>query len=53
MLGTQQGGAPVRFYKRHGYREAGVIPGYMSDADGVRHAHLLMYRELADTGAPA
>jgi len=53
VLGTQQGGAPVAFYKRHGYREAGVIPGYMSDAAGVRHGNVQMYRELAATGARA
>lgn len=49
VLGTQHGGAPVAFYKRRGYREAGVIPGYMSGADGVRHGNLLMYRELDAT----
>lgn len=34
-------------YKRMGYREFGIIPGYTLTADGLRYDNVCMYRELA------
>ena len=47
VLGTRRGGPAERFYRQLGYREAGVIPGYTTDAVGERHDHLSMYRQLS------
>lgn len=33
-------------YKRMGYREFGIIPGYTRTADGLRYDNVCMYREL-------
>lgn len=33
-------------YKRMGYREFGMIPGYTRTADGLRYDNVCMYREL-------
>jgi ribosomal protein S18 acetylase RimI-like enzyme len=47
VLGTRSGGRPVAFYQRLGYRIAGVIPRYMTDADGRAHDRTTLYLELA------
>jgi ribosomal protein S18 acetylase RimI-like enzyme len=47
VLGTRTGGRPVAFYQRLGYRVAGVIPRYMTDADGRAHDRTTLYLELA------
>ena len=47
VLGTRHGEAPEKFYKRFGYREAGVIPGYTVGPAGERFDNLTLYRELA------
>jgi acetyltransferase len=33
-------------YKRMGYREFGIIPGYTITAEGQRHDNVCLYREL-------
>jgi len=50
LLGTRLGGRPERFYRRLGYRVAGVIPGYATDAAGRRYDSKTFYLDLA---APA
>jgi ribosomal protein S18 acetylase RimI-like enzyme len=52
VLNTRHGSPAVRFYKRLGYREAGVIPGFARARDGTSHATLFLYQDLADA-APA
>lgn len=47
LLNTRRGGAPERFYKRLGYREVGVIPGYMAGPSGELLDSVLLYRELS------
>ena len=46
ILNTRNGEPPVAFYKKLGYREAGVIPGYTRSAADVRHASMMLYQEL-------
>ena len=46
ILGTRHGGPAERFYKRLGYREVGVIPGYTLGASGEPHDNLMLYRKL-------
>jgi hypothetical protein len=45
-LSHAQGRAET-FYKRLGYREAGVIPGWTLGPAGERYTHVTLYRELA------
>ena len=47
LLHTRHGEPPERFCKGLGYREAGVIPGYITGPAGERHDHALLYLELA------
>ena len=47
VLGTRRGDPAERFYRQLGYREAGVIPGYTTDAGGERRDHVSMYRQLS------
>jgi len=53
VLGTRQGGRPLRFYERLGYRVAGVVPGNCIDADDNRHASAMLYRDLATRAVAA
>lgn len=52
-LGTRRGGPPESLYRRLGYREVGVIPGNSTDAAGIRHDTVMLYRELAPHGQAA
>jgi len=52
MAGTHLRNLPASkldngFYRQLGYREAGVIPGYTTDAAGDRRDHVSMYRQLS------
>lgn len=46
LLNTRRGGPAEPFYKRLGYREVGVIPGYAVDAAGAAYDSLALYRSL-------
>jgi acetyltransferase len=46
VLGTRFGERPEGFYRRLGYREAGVIPGYTIDAAGRRFDRTNFYLDL-------
>jgi len=45
-LSTRRGEPAEEFYKRLGYVEAGVIPGWTIGPAGERYDHVTMYREL-------
>jgi len=47
LLNTRKDGRAEAFYKRLGYREAGVIPGWTLGPAGERYTHVTLYRELA------
>jgi acetyltransferase len=47
ILGTRRAEPAERFYKRLGYREVGVIPGYTLGSSGERHDNLMLYSELS------
>jgi hypothetical protein len=47
LLNTRKDGRAETFYKRLGYREAGVIPGWTLGPAGERYTHVTLYRELA------
>jgi hypothetical protein len=47
LINARQGGAAEQLYKRMGYREFGVIPGYAVGPGGERWDSVCMYRELA------
>ena len=50
-LGTRRGEPAEEFYKSLGYKEIGVIPGWMIDRAGGRYDHVELYQDLArDTG---
>jgi acetyltransferase len=54
VLNARRGDPAEAFYKRLGYREAGVIPGYMIAASGEACDNVAMYRPLraeSDAGA--
>jgi acetyltransferase len=46
LLNTRRGEPPENFYKRLGYRQVGVIPGWTIGAEGERYDHVTLYREL-------
>jgi acetyltransferase len=50
LLNARRGDPAERFYKRLGYREAGVIPGYMVGAAGEAYDNVAMYRALRGEG---
>ena len=52
LLGTRGGGRPEAFYQRLGYRVAGVIPGYTTDASGRRYDSTTYYLDLASSARP-
>jgi len=47
MLNTRHGSPAQRLYKRFGYDEAGLVRGYMRDAEGRRHDSVMMVRDCA------
>ena len=51
VLNTRVGQPATRFYKRLGYREAGVIPDYVRERDGAPHGTLILYRDLSEATA--
>jgi len=46
LLNTRLGDPAEHFYRAHGYRVAGVTPGYTIGNGGERYGNLAMYREL-------
>jgi len=46
QLNTRVGLDAVGFYRRLGYREVGVIPGWTKDAEGRRYDHIEFYKEI-------
>jgi acetyltransferase len=46
ILNARHGGAAERLYKRLGYREAGVVPGYTVGPAGERYDCITLYQEL-------
>lgn len=46
ILNTRLGDPAEQFYLAHGYRVAGVTPGYTIGAAGERYGNVAMYREL-------
>ena len=46
LINARQGGAAEQLYKRLGYREFGVIPGYAMGPGGERWDSVCMFREL-------
>jgi GNAT superfamily N-acetyltransferase len=46
LLNTRRGGRAEEFYRQLGYREVGVVPGYMMGPGGERHDSTSLYREL-------
>jgi GNAT superfamily N-acetyltransferase len=51
LLNTRRGGSAERFYKSLGYREVGVIPGYMLGPSGERIDSVMLYKELSSLRA--
>jgi ribosomal protein S18 acetylase RimI-like enzyme len=47
LLTTRRGDNAELFYRRQGYQEAGVIPGYTIGPEGEAHDSLLLYQWLA------
>jgi len=52
LLNTRRGDSAETFYRRLGYREAGVIPGYMVGAAGEAYDNVSMYLSLGPRGTP-
>jgi GNAT superfamily N-acetyltransferase len=46
LLNTRRGEIGERFYKRLGYREVGVVPGYSLGPKGERFDSVSLYQEL-------
>ena len=46
VLGARRGEPAEKFYRRLGYLEAGVIPGYTTGPSGQRHDNVTLYRQL-------
>lgn len=47
VLDTRQGDSAEALYRKLGYTEAGTIPGYALDADGVAHSTVIFYKTVA------
>jgi acetyltransferase len=47
LINARRGGTAEQLYKRMGYREFGVIPGYAMGPAGERWDSVCMYRELS------
>ena len=52
LLNTRRGDSAETFYRQLGYREAGVIPGYMVGAAGEAYDNVSMYLSLGPRGTP-
>jgi acetyltransferase len=50
LLNARRGDSAETFYRRLGYREAGVIPGYTVGAAGEVYDNVAMYRPLRAEG---
>ena len=49
-LDTKRGGTAAHLYRQLGWTEAGVIPGFAFDPDGIKaHDAVLFYKELSQT----
>jgi acetyltransferase len=46
LINARRGEPAEALYKKMGYVEYGVIPGYTIDADGKRHDNVCLYREI-------
>ena len=46
VLDTRQGDTAESLYRKLGWREAGVVPGYARSADGSLHATVFFYKDL-------
>lgn len=46
LLNTRRGGRAEEFYKRLGYREVGVVPGYTRGPGGERYDSTALYNQL-------
>lgn len=46
LLNTRRGGRAEAFYKRLGYREVGIVPGYTMGASGARYDSMALYHQL-------
>jgi acetyltransferase len=53
VLDTQRGQPAEAFYRRLGYREVGVIPGWTIGPQGERYDHVTLYHELGHTSLSA
>jgi len=49
VLNTRRGQPAEAFYRRLGYREVGVIPGWTIGPQGERYDHVTLYHELGHT----
>jgi len=49
ILNTRRGHPAEGFYRRMGYHEVGVIPGWTVGSQGERYDHVTLYHELAHT----
>lgn len=47
LLNTRRGGSAERFYMRLGYKQVGVVPGYIAAQGGLRYDSVMLYLELA------
>lgn len=47
VLNTRRGEPAEALYRRLGYKEVGVIPGWTVGPDGERYEHVTLYHELA------
>jgi len=47
MLNTRHGSPAQRLYQRFGYDVAGLVRGYMRDAEGRRYDSVMMVRDVA------
>jgi hypothetical protein len=47
LLNTRRGEPAEGFYKRLGYREVGVVPGYSIGPAGERYDTVALYQELS------
>jgi GNAT superfamily N-acetyltransferase len=46
LLNTRRGGRAEAFYRRLGYREVGVVPGYTMGPSGERYDSMALYQQL-------
>jgi GNAT superfamily N-acetyltransferase len=47
LLNARRGGSAESFYRRLGYKEVGVVPGFAVGAAGERYDNVSFYQELA------